>query len=80
MPTPRKNPAAVALGKLAKGKPKTMTPAAKQARKANAIKGAIRRAYKRMAMAQHVKAIALHAKDLDPVPPGPAVPWDDDED
>lgn len=70
MKPPKKNPAAVALGKLAKGKPKTMTPAAKKARKANAQKAAAKR---RLAM-------ALHAKDLEPVPPGPAVKWDDDED
>jgi len=70
MSPPRKNPAAVALGKLAKGKPKTMTPAAKRARKANAQKAAAKR---RLAM-------ALHAQDLEPVPPGPAVKWDDDED
>lgn len=67
---PKKNPAAVALGKLAKGKPKTMTPAAKRARKSNAQKAAAKR---RLAQ-------ALHAKDLEPVPPGPAVSWDDDED
>lgn len=70
MPTPRKNPAAVALGKLAKGKPKTMTLAAKRARKANAQKAAAKR---RLAM-------ALPTQDLEPVPPGPAVKWDDDED
>jgi len=34
MPAPKKNPAAVALGKLAKGKPKTMTPAALAQRRA----------------------------------------------
>ena len=47
-----------------------MTPAAKRARKANAQKAAAKR---RLAM-------ALHAQDLEPVPPGPAVKWDDDED
>lgn len=36
--TPEKNPAAVALGKLGKGKKKTLTPAALEARRANAKK------------------------------------------
>lgn len=67
---PKKNPNAVALGRLAKGKPKTMTPAAKKARQHNAQSAAAKR---RLAM-------ALHAKDLEPVPPGPAVAWEEDED
>lgn len=33
MPAPKKNPAAVALGKRAKGKPKTLTDAALQQRR-----------------------------------------------
>lgn len=56
---PKKNPHAVALGRRAKGKPKTMTPAAVKARSA----GGKATAAKRRALAQ-----ALHAQDLEPLP------------
>ncbi len=72
---PKKNPHAVALGRRAKGKPKTMTPAAVKARSA----GGKATAAKRRAIAMKI-AQDLHAQDLEPLQPGPVVPYEDDED
>lgn len=67
MPTPRKNRAASALGKRAKGKRKTLTPAALLQRRAALATARSRR---------HPKPLDEHDFQL---PPGPVHPRPEDE-
>jgi hypothetical protein len=68
MPKPTKNTAAVNLGRLSKGKPKTMTPAAMKARKLNSQKAAAKR------------RLTCRVPGTGTPTPAPVQPWADDED